>query len=359
VISNQSSVIGSDLNGNLTNDTTQAYAFDENNRLVEVAQASVPVGQYSYDALGRRISKTTTNGTTCFYYDSARIIEEQDCSGGTLATYTYGNYIDEVLTRTTNPGSPVTYYYHQNSLWSVHALTDATGNVVERYNYDAYGKLSVLDGNYQLLATAPFAYFTYTGREYDFESGLYHYRARTYSPILGRFFSRDPVGYVDGMTLHEYVRSNPINRHDPSGLKCDIALKCWRVRRGIPLPGKHCGLVIDRGSSVECYHGSGGGWNQIETGNCSTSEATGSFTAFPDSVCDCLSKHKDTWNAKRVSRDHICKNSNFTLKCALKNCGIDVAWGSERKPIGYNCQRCAATIPDFGCCIKWEDEPCP
>jgi YD repeat-containing protein len=128
-----SAAIGHDANGNLTNDTTQAYAYDENNRLVSVTSVSSVVGTYSFDAFGRRISKTTTNAGVCFYYDGARIIEEHDCSGNNLSTYTYGNYIDEVLTKTT---ASAALYHHQNTLWSVHALTDATGTVVERYSYD-------------------------------------------------------------------------------------------------------------------------------------------------------------------------------------------------------------------------------
>jgi RHS repeat-associated protein len=218
VISNQSSVISHDANGNLTNDVTQSYAYDENNRLVSVSSASSVVGEYSYDALGRRISKTITNGATCFYYDGARIIEEHDCGitvQVVLSTYTYGNYIDEVLTKTTPSG---TLYHHQNTLWSVHALTDASGNVVERYNYDAYGKLTVLDPAGSPIMSPPLTAFTFTGREFDSESGLYHYRARTYSPVLGRFLSRDPLEYVNGMNLYEYCCSNTPQGLDPWGL---------------------------------------------------------------------------------------------------------------------------------------------
>jgi RHS repeat-associated protein len=135
-------------------------------------------------------------------------------------TYTYGNYIDEVLTRTTNPESPVTLYCHQNSLWSVHALTDASGNVVERYSYDAYGKPSFFDGSFN---PQPSSLVTnrilFTGREWDAECWLFHYRARAYSPTLGRFTSRDPLGYVGGKNLYEYVKGRPINRIDPTG-KC-------------------------------------------------------------------------------------------------------------------------------------------
>lgn len=48
--------------------------------------------------------------------------------------------------------------------------------------------------------------------------GLYYYKARMYSPTLGRFLQTDPVGYADDLNLYAYVKSNPINLTDPSGL---------------------------------------------------------------------------------------------------------------------------------------------
>jgi RHS repeat-associated protein len=128
----------------------------------------------------------------------------------------YGNYIDEVLAK--DSGSQ-RVYYHQNALCSVHALTDATGNVVERYSYDAYGAPSFYDAAFNPLPSSNFSpRFLFTGREYDSESGAYHYRARCYSPALGRFMQRDPLGYVDGMNLYEYARSLPTELTDSLGL---------------------------------------------------------------------------------------------------------------------------------------------
>jgi RHS repeat-associated protein len=92
--------------------------------------------------------------------------------------------------------------------------------------YDAYGTITVLDPSFLPLTSSPLAYFTFTGREYDGETcppnggaGLYHYRARTYGAALGRFYSRDPLEYVDGMNLYSYVRSQVTRMIDPSGLK--------------------------------------------------------------------------------------------------------------------------------------------
>ena len=100
------------------------YSYDEENRLYQgdaIKSANV-LGQYQYDAFGRRVSKIDNFGVqTFYYYDGWRTIEEQSSAGVTQATYVFGNYLDEALTM--DRGGQ-TYYYHQNTLWSVFALSD-------------------------------------------------------------------------------------------------------------------------------------------------------------------------------------------------------------------------------------------
>ena len=203
-----------DNNGNLTNDGTNTYTYDYENRLISVSGGVTAT--YSYDPLGRRIQKVTGGSTTNYYFDGARVIEERNASDSVVATYVYGSGIDEILTM--DRGGTI-YYYHQNSLGSVVAVTNAAGAVVERYEYDAYGKVTIYDNSYtQLPSSAIGNPYMFTGREYDQETGLYYYRARYYSPTLGRFLQRDPLGYVDGMNLYEYVGGNANNFIDPFGL---------------------------------------------------------------------------------------------------------------------------------------------
>jgi RHS repeat-associated protein len=221
-----------DNDGNLTADSLYTYTYDEENRLTSVTRQSDSrvVGQYQYDALSRRVQKAAnaatppSPSTTCYFYDDMRVIEEQNCAGATQATYVYGNYVDEVLTM---DRLGTTYYYHQNALWSVEAVTNSAGTPVERYRYDAYGAVTVLDGSFNPVS--PNAWGTphsaigspwmFTGRQLDEEAGLYDYRARDLDTGKGRFLQRDPVEYEDGMNLYAYVRDMPTFSTDPSGLK--------------------------------------------------------------------------------------------------------------------------------------------
>ncbi len=51
------------------------------------------------------------------------------------------------------------------------------------------------------------------------EIALYHYKARAYSPSLGRFMHTDPIGYGDGLNMYAYVGNDPVSRVDPLGLR--------------------------------------------------------------------------------------------------------------------------------------------
>ncbi|TWU40552.1 RHS repeat domain-containing protein [Novipirellula artificiosorum] len=110
-------------------------------------------------------------------------------------------------------------YYHRNQQYSIIALTDGGGTVKERYAYDAYGTPTTLDASLSQLATSSENNrYTYTGREYDEALGLYHYRARMYDPVAGRFCSRDPIGFEGSpWNVYEYVGSRPIVNYDPFG----------------------------------------------------------------------------------------------------------------------------------------------
>jgi RHS repeat-associated protein len=214
-----------DLKGNLTqNKNGQTYAWDIENRLTT---ATVPAGcpegvtgthTYTYDALGRRVSKTVGGNTTVFVSDGMQEIAEY-VNGAFSQSYVYGSYIDEPLAKYTSGTNPP-LYYHASNLYSIAALTDNAGNVVERYRYDPYGKATILAPDSMTVRPNSLCGNdrTHQGLRYDRETGLIFNRARMFDPNLGQFIARDPIGYIgDICSLYLYTQNAPIFRLDPSG----------------------------------------------------------------------------------------------------------------------------------------------
>ena len=199
---------GYDANGNLTDDGVFTYGYDAENRLVSATQPAPGISAtYVFDPLGRRTAKTVNILTTSYLYDGARVIADYDGAGALIQRYVYGPGIDEPIAAVTAAGDRL--YHHMDGLGSVVALSDDFGAAVETEAYNAFGVSAVPAG-----ATP----YRYTGRRFDAETGLYHYRARAYSPALGRFLQPDPIGYLGGLNLYAYVANDPLNRLDPFGL---------------------------------------------------------------------------------------------------------------------------------------------
>ncbi len=112
-------------------------------------------------------------------------------------------------------------YYLGDANFNVTTLVNTGGDVVERYVYSPYGVLTIYDATWaNIRSTSSYANaYTYTGRQLDVETALYYYRARLYAPQLGRFCSRDPIGYEGGINLCAYVGGNPVTYTDPAGLQ--------------------------------------------------------------------------------------------------------------------------------------------
>lgn len=195
-----------DKNGNMTGQGTRTYIYDAENRLRQVTNGTVIAGKYTYDGFNRRVSKEVGTAKTFFVHDGDMVIEERNAAGAILADYVNGPRIDEVLTMTR---AAVTSYYFYDGLGSVRQITNAAGATIETYDYDVFGK--------PVAASTKGNPVMFTGRWFDTESGNYYYRARYYSPTLGRFLQRDPMGYYDSMNLYQYAKNNSVNFIDPTG----------------------------------------------------------------------------------------------------------------------------------------------
>jgi RHS repeat-associated protein len=101
-------------------------------------------------------------------------------------------------------------FLYTDRLGSVMFVAGQDGTPIHVNSYDEYGVPGSSNGGI----------FQYTGQAWIPEAELYHYKARAYSPTLGRFLQPDPIGYGDGMNMYAYVGNSPINGIDPTGTIC-------------------------------------------------------------------------------------------------------------------------------------------
>ena len=198
-------------------DLTSSYdaTWDAWHRLVKLEDGGNTVAVYGYDGTNRRIIKQVYSTGSLdetrhiFYTPQSQAIEERvDSSIDAKIQFVWNlGYVDDLVLRdrdTTANGTQNERLYSLHDLrYSVMALADATGAIVERFKYDAHGNAAVLTDKFDSRSSSAYDWeFRYTGRREDLETGLYFFRARYYHSNLGRFISRDPRGFVDGMSLY-------------------------------------------------------------------------------------------------------------------------------------------------------------
>jgi RHS repeat-associated protein len=216
-----------DANGNLTRDETgRQFVYNAWNRLVEVKDSGGnTLKSYAYDGLHRWVQESAGGTTTDQYYSDAWQVLEERVGGQTKAQYVWSPvYVDALVLRdrdTNGDGSlDERLYVVQDANYNVTALFDNAGNVVERYAYDPFGQVTVLDAGWNTLSTSAFGWvYLHQGGRFDATSGLYHFRHRDYSPTLGRWTSLDPIRYAAGdVNLYRFVGNTPTVFTDPFGL---------------------------------------------------------------------------------------------------------------------------------------------
>ncbi|MBL0927325.1 MAG: hypothetical protein IBJ11_06695 [Phycisphaerales bacterium] len=253
---------------------------------------------YHYDALGRRVRKITDEGsnweTWTVYVNGGdsgwQILEEREgavvtvqnntrtvtslgAGGDTRASWVYsGGYIDDVVSMRRDPDGPAgpegvgDFYYHADDQYSVQAITDSARAVRERYDYHEYGTPRFMGANWMMtqwlfvmdeIEGGEFVQagppprpssrignpFLFTGREYDPETKLFHYRTRYLHTALGRFTTRDTIGvWGDPWNLgngSQYVAAMPTSSVDPSGNQAQPTSEREDPARG-------CGVRVKR-----------------------------------------------------------------------------------------------------------------
>ncbi|MBN2022232.1 MAG: RHS repeat-associated core domain-containing protein [Pirellulales bacterium] len=213
--------------------------YDAWNRLVEVIEPGEywSASQIEYDGLNRRIAKVgdidqgEAFETREYYYnDRWQVVEEWALNSDEVlipnSQYVWSpRYIDALILRDRDTDEDYEFderlYALSDANYNVTALVDEDGDVIERYVYDAYGAVTVLEPNFAADADNRSDVHNttlYTGRSLDGESGLMYYRNRYYHTGLGGFVTRDPISYRGGFNLYEYVANSPVDYIDPLGL---------------------------------------------------------------------------------------------------------------------------------------------
>ena len=189
--------------------------------LTGVSTNCVGVVAYSYGPDGRLLTRSGIGGTVGRIYDGEHILWEIDtASGMPLRSFTHGAGTDNWLGYSVySSGATNRYTFVTDIFGSVLAVADEAGRVVERYEYDAWGRvLAVYDGcGNRHLTTQVNNTILWKGGEYEWSTGFYLFRARWYDPVAGRWLSKDPIGLTGGVNLYEYCGGDPVNVMDYSG----------------------------------------------------------------------------------------------------------------------------------------------
>ncbi|HHV41888.1 MAG TPA: RHS repeat-associated core domain-containing protein, partial [Clostridiaceae bacterium] len=182
--------------------------YDRLNQLIKIVTGDGSSIINTYNGEGLRVSKTSEGRTTYFLYEYDKVVLELYSSGAQKARNLHGT---NLLMRTVGYES---YYYLYNGHADVTALVNKNGNIAATYYYDAFGNILEQTGDVDNN-------ITYSGYQYDEETGLYYLNARMYDPKIARFLQEDTYrGNPNdplSLNLYTYCHNNPIVYWDPTG----------------------------------------------------------------------------------------------------------------------------------------------
>ena len=214
-----------DAGGNPTLLRGVPLTWGEGRRLKKV-NLSWGTVDFAYDSDGKRVKKTSGNTETKYYYNGSTLsglVRTTTGNTGTTKTTVQFVYDAEGKPFLLRLNGKTDYFYLYNGLGDVTGLVDRSNQVVVRYQYNSWGKVtSTQDTSGVSLATLnPFCYRKYV---YDPETGLYCLGSRYYDPEVGRFVNADDTDVIfakpqelGSKNLYAYCDNNPVAREDYAG----------------------------------------------------------------------------------------------------------------------------------------------
>ena len=214
-----------DAGGNPTLLRGVPLTWGEGRRLKKVSLSWGTV-DFAYDSDGKRVKKISGNTETKYYYNGSilsGLVRTTAGSTGTTKTTVQFVYDAEGKPFMLRFNGKTDYFYLYNGLGDVVGLVDSSNQVVVRYQYNSWGKVtSTQDTSGVSLATLnPFRYRKYV---YDPETGLYCLGSRYYDPEVGRFVNADDTDVIfakpqelGSKNLYAYCDNNPVAREDYAG----------------------------------------------------------------------------------------------------------------------------------------------
>ena len=212
-----------DAEGNLVRETNTAtdaireFSYDHNNQLTRVQTRTGPavppitVVEYTYDYAGNTSSRTEDGVTTWVLYDRGIPLAEFRDGQSTLSRLHFYHFAQLDRWFAAWDVADGERWFLQDHRQSIRGAVRKDGTPIVWANYDAFGRL--LSGDPAQLGPIRF-----TGRLWSDTTALYDFRARTYSPDLGRFLQQDPALFASGdLNLYRYAWNDPLNHTDPTG----------------------------------------------------------------------------------------------------------------------------------------------
>ena len=260
-----------------------AYSYTSDNQLYLASSQS-----YLYHDPAGRLNYISAE-SVYLGYEGGQLVAEYSLAAANapiLRRYVPGPGTDEPVVWYEGAGLTDRRWLHADEQGSIVAVSDGSGNPLAINTYNEYG----ISGIYGQTGVAHYGPIGYTGQKWIQSLGLYDYKARMYSPSLGRFLQSDPIGTAGGSNLYAYVGGDPINASDPSGLAKEYVTGSWIKKDGggglcDSCSGSSTGSSSG-GSSGSSGGGGGGGGSIVRVTATYDSGAQFSYTEFRPSGLD-------------------------------------------------------------------------